>query len=250
MYHHLMNGKNPGSLLLDWHDSALYPGYNEGVRDALNEIREDPTCQEGHNDAENKRVNQQKMRYPYYRQGVLDDGDDSAGQTESVVTGITTLGLGAAAGALLRTGLAGTAVGDAATQSTPGPAPTPGSPPNPSDRKTIRDLTGLGPRTTTPPLRMEYVNEVRRLHSKLDEMQSEGKNWEEIARTLNQERRDLGEKFKDITPPDLRERIYQRNIERYQDPLGPTVEWFRKRGVPWEDIARKACKPGGADFGL
>lgn len=101
-----------------------------------------------------------------------------------------------------------------------------------------------------PPLRQAYETAVQNLQNKLGAMRAEGKSWEQIARTLNQARRDLGIKYKDMTPPDLLQKIYQRNIQRYGDKLGPTVDWFRAQNLSWEEIARKACRPGGADFGF
>jgi hypothetical protein len=39
-------------------------------------------------------------------------------------------------------------------------------------------------------------------------------------------RRGLGVKYKDATPPDLREYIYKFNEARYEDKLGPTYKWL------------------------
>ena len=100
------------------------------------------------------------------------------------------------------------------------------------------------------PLREAYETDVKNLQNQLDSMRSEGKDWEEIARTLSGERRDLGEKHKDMTAPDLREQIYQRNIRDYGDPLGPTIQWFRDKGYSWQEIAEKSCRPGGKDLGF
>jgi hypothetical protein len=52
---------------------------------------------------------------------------------------------------------------------------------------------------------------------------------------------------KDITPPDMLKTIYNRNLEKYGDKLGPTIDWLREQGKSWEDIIESASKPGGKD---
>ncbi len=73
---------------------------------------------------------------------------------------------------------------------------------------------------------------------------------EDIARALHAERRALGEQFKALTPPDKLAEITQRNIQRYGDPLGPTVDWLRGQGKTWEQIIESASRAGGKDLGL
>ncbi|MGO9221103.1 MAG: RHS repeat domain-containing protein [Streptosporangiaceae bacterium] len=97
-------------------------------------------------------------------------------------------------------------------------------------------------------IRPAYESAVRGLASVADDMRSAGRPAEEIARTLWQQRRTLGILYKDMTPPDLLEQIYQRNLERYGDPLGPTIEYLLNQGKSWEDIIESACRPGGQDI--
>ena len=73
---------------------------------------------------------------------------------------------------------------------------------------------------------------------------------EAIARALHAERRLLGEEFKALTPPGKLAEIYERNLARYGDKLGPTVEWLQARGKSWEDIIESAVRTGGKDLGL
>jgi hypothetical protein len=54
-----------------------------------------------------------------------------------------------------------------------------------------------------------------------DQMRTEGKSDEQIARALNQQRRDIGERYKHLTPEPLRSQIYARNMQKYNDKLGP-----------------------------
>ena len=99
--------------------------------------------------------------------------------------------------------------------------------------------------------RMRYVSKVKSLKNKIPKMRKAGKSWEEIARTLHAERRALGVKYKNITPKDLLDEIYKRNLTRYGDELGPTIDYFRNvKMLSWEDIARSAYKPGGKDLGF
>jgi RHS repeat-associated protein len=105
-------------------------------------------------------------------------------------------------------------------------------------------------------LRQQYENAVRALSEKAAQMRATGKSAEEIARSLSAERRALGERFKAMTPPDALEQIYARNLERYGDRLGPTVEWLVEQGLRqgksmeqiWESIVEKASRPGGGDI--
>lgn len=67
-------------------------------------------------------------------------------------------------------------------------------------------------------------------------MKKEGYSVEYIAQTLNKMRRELGIKYKNATPEWLRERIYQRNLSKYQDELGPTYEWLINHGKTPEKL--------------
>jgi RHS repeat-associated protein len=103
---------------------------------------------------------------------------------------------------------------------------------------------------TKPALRQAYEQAVRDLGNRLNDLRRAGKDPEAIARELSQTRRALGEKFKDMTPANFREKIYQRNLKDYGDPLGPTVDYLRAKGKTWEQIAESACRSGGQDFGF
>ncbi|MFH8383472.1 hypothetical protein ACH4E7_21405 [Kitasatospora sp. NPDC018058] len=81
-------------------------------------------------------------------------------------------------------------------------------------------------------------------------MRAAGASDEEIARTLHQARRDLGVKYKDATPEEQREATYARNLTKYGDKLGPSIDWLRARGNSWQDIIDSATRTGGQDLGL
>jgi len=97
-------------------------------------------------------------------------------------------------------------------------------------------------------LRNMYVYEVRGLSSIAEELRSQGQDVESIARRMSLLRRELGVKYKDLTPPDVLQKIYTRNLEKYGDKLGPSVEFLRKQGKSWEDIIRTSTTPGGKDL--
>ncbi|AIF80954.1 hemagglutinin-related protein [endosymbiont of Acanthamoeba sp. UWC8] len=61
-------------------------------------------------------------------------------------------------------------------------------------------------------------------------------------------RKDIGVKYKDLTPQKLLEKIYERNEIKYGDKLGPTTDYFRSQGMSWENIIEKACREGGKDI--
>lgn len=99
-------------------------------------------------------------------------------------------------------------------------------------------------------LRQSYVREVNQLSELRSVLKKSGAQEEEIARTLHRMRRDLGEKYKNLTPVENREVIYARNLTKYGDKLGPTIEWLRAQGLSWEAIAESATRTGGRDLGL
>ena len=61
-------------------------------------------------------------------------------------------------------------------------------------------------------------------------------------------RRALGIKYKDLTPQDLREEIYQRNIKISGGKLGKSIDYLRSEGKSWGDIIESAKRPGGKDI--
>lgn len=91
------------------------------------------------------------------------------------------------------------------------------------------------------PLRQVYEKEVSELAKLGDDLLSQGKSTEEVAQILNQARRDLGIKYKDMTPQPLRDYIYEINQQRYGDPLGPTYDALLKKKI-FEQIIESSSK--------
>ena len=101
----------------------------------------------------------------------------------------------------------------------------------------------------TLPLRQQYINEVLSIKNIATELKQIGLTEEAIARYCHSYRRQLGIKYKDLTPPAERARIYERNISDYGDKLGPTVKWLRARGKTWGEIIESSSRPGGKNLG-
>jgi hypothetical protein len=97
-------------------------------------------------------------------------------------------------------------------------------------------------------LRYQYEKEVRSLADVALAARATGADPETVARLVHQIRRDLGVKYKAMTPPDELARITARNIREYGDPLGPNVDWLRARGKSWDEIIEGAARPGGKDL--
>ena len=101
-----------------------------------------------------------------------------------------------------------------------------------------------------PPLRQAYIREVEALEDTSAQLRAAGKTPEEIAHTVHQRRRDIGIKYKELTSPDMLEKIYRRNLEKYGDKLGPTIDYLRRQGKSWDQIIESSSRTGGADLGL
>jgi RHS repeat-associated protein len=153
--------------------------------------------------------------------------------------------LGPRGRAVIATGLGG--AGGTLGTGGPGSRPQPVLPTRPlPSRPAPRPL----PQPQLPPLRQDYFREVDALPDVAARMRAAGNNSEEIGRRISQMRRDIGVKYKDLTPPDMQAKIYERNMRLYGDKLGPTVDWLQQQGYTWEQIIEKACRPGGHDLGL
>ncbi len=94
------------------------------------------------------------------------------------------------------------------------------------------------------PLRIEYEEAVDGLKDMEIELRSQNNGEKEIAQKLHQARRDLGVKYKNLTPPELREYIYEVNQKRYGDPLGPSFDYLVDvKGKSYTEIIESAQRP-------
>ena len=112
-------------------------------------------------------------------------------------------------------------------------------------------VRAIGENIKNNPLRQAYESEVAGLRSKMTQMEAGGSTPEEIARAMWQARRDLGVKYKDLTPKPLRDYIYQVNQGRYGDPLGPSFErLMAKYGGDFGRISDASTRPNPNVDGL
>ena len=101
-----------------------------------------------------------------------------------------------------------------------------------------------------PALRKAYIEKVEALEDVGLNARAAGADDEKVARMLHQMRRDLGEEYKNLTPPEKLKEIYARNLDRYGDKLGPSVDWLRAQGKSWEQIIQSSFRTGGKDLGF
>lgn len=105
------------------------------------------------------------------------------------------------------------------------------------------------------PLRQAYEEEVAGLKNEAESMAKAGAGEEAIARKMWERRREIGVKYKNVTPEPLRDYIYEVNLERYQDPLGPSFESLVKSAEkklldPYKMIIDSSSRPNGDVNGL
>lgn len=94
-------------------------------------------------------------------------------------------------------------------------------------------------------VRTAYVREVKAISSRVEELRSAGKTDEEIAREVHRLRREIGVKYKNLTPPQELEKIYRRNLDLYGDKLGPTIDYLRNiQNKSWQQIIESAGRTG------
>jgi len=99
-------------------------------------------------------------------------------------------------------------------------------------------------------IRANYAQEVKEIAESVKQSMAERTEEEiteaeieKIARQAHSFRREIGIKYKDITPEPLRDRIYARNLKKYGDALGPTIEYLRAAGKTWLQIMESASRP-------
>ncbi len=81
-------------------------------------------------------------------------------------------------------------------------------------------------------------------------MLSKGMPEEQVARWAIDRRNQLKDEYRGLTPPEKVPEMEARNMRRYHNPLGPTVEYLRTSGKSWREIIEGAARPGGQDMDL
>ncbi|SUA91054.1 Uncharacterised protein [Pandoraea pulmonicola] len=98
--------------------------------------------------------------------------------------------------------------------------------------------------------RIAYEADSRSLSNTVDKMRVSGSSEEAVARWAVDERNALKLQYRDISPPEFVAAVEARNVEKYGNKLGPTVEQLRQKGLSWTEIANAAARPGGQDLGF
>ena len=111
-----------------------------------------------------------------------------------------------------------------------------------SDTEIEQIIENMGSSIKNHPLRQAYEEEVLNLKNIADDLRTQNKNATEIAQVLHQTRREIGIKYKDMTPSPLIDFIHYRNINEYGDPLGPTYNDMIRTRTP-EQIINSASRP-------
>ena len=99
-------------------------------------------------------------------------------------------------------------------------------------------------------IRAEYEAAVKGLADKAAAMRAAGASSEDIARVLSAARNALKVEYRALSPAEEVAKFEARNLARYGDKVGPSIEYLRESGKSWEDIIEAACRPGGHDLGF
>ena len=98
--------------------------------------------------------------------------------------------------------------------------------------------------------RAAYVEEVEGLKDFANSARAAGQDAEATARMVSADRNALKVKYRELSPPDFVQQAEARNIQKYGNPLGPTVDQLRAQGKTWDQIIDAAARAGGKDMGL
>jgi hypothetical protein len=99
-------------------------------------------------------------------------------------------------------------------------------------------------------IRQGYVTDVSLLEDLGLSARAAGQSAEDTARMLHAERNALKIKYRKLSPSETVKKFELRNLNKYGDPLGPSIEQLRAQGKTWEQIIDSASRSGGGDLGL
>lgn len=97
-------------------------------------------------------------------------------------------------------------------------------------------------------LRLEYEQAARDLGTQADRMLASGVSEEQVARWAVAQRNQLKIEFRELTPPEMVAAQEQRNLRKYQDPVGPTADQLRAEGKSWMEMIKSSARPDGKDL--
>ncbi len=99
-------------------------------------------------------------------------------------------------------------------------------------------------------IRQAYNDEVKQIGVRANARLCAGEDPETVARDAHRERREIGMKYKKLTPWPKRVMIYVRNIapkwmggQGYDSIYGPSYEQLRRRGKTPEQIIESSSRP-------
>ncbi len=93
-------------------------------------------------------------------------------------------------------------------------------------------------------VRTGYRNAVNGITETAQRMIAEGHSEEVVARHVHELRREIGIRYKEMTPPEVRQYIYDRNIVDNSDIAGPSIEKLRLT-KSWREIIESASRTNG-----
>ncbi|GCB04732.1 hypothetical protein [Ralstonia sp. SET104] len=88
----------------------------------------------------------------------------------------------------------------------------------------------------------KYRDEVTALKQVEEQQREEGKSEEEIARNVDQKRRELNQRYYSTLPDAERKALYASNKKKYGNEIGPDIDYFKKKGRSWREISDSASK--------
>lgn len=92
------------------------------------------------------------------------------------------------------------------------------------------------------PTKAEYIASVTALKQVAEQQRAAGKSEEEIARDVDQRRRELNQQYYSTLPDAERKTLYASNKEKYGNEIGPDIDYFKKKGRSWREIIDSASK--------
>jgi hypothetical protein len=99
-------------------------------------------------------------------------------------------------------------------------------------------------------IRLEYEIAVKNILIEANKMLATGKSEDVVARWAVDRRNEIKLQFQNITPSNRLSVIEGRNVEKYENILGPKVDQLRGSGKTWAEIIESAARPGGRDIDL
>lgn len=91
-------------------------------------------------------------------------------------------------------------------------------------------------------IRQGYTKEVANIKNVAAEQRAHGWKKSDVATDSCQLRRQIGLKYKNMTPEAERMGVYKRNWDKYGDPLGQTPKTMRARGEKWNEITEASTR--------